>query len=163
MTPVTLRPVSASEIKSGSAIGIGCTLPCVMSSLSTALAGRDTSAARALAPTSSRRRVNDKRVSDCELASVIFSIRGLIGAEHVFGIEGQFNFFPAFIMLGLKHIERLAGEYGAHCAVARRHCGNAAAVDARKRRRRQAAIGAKPDGNIDDQLVRILHADRRAP
>ncbi len=49
ITPVTLRAISVSAgapaRKSGSAIGIGCTLPCVMSRRTTAPAGRAVSAA----------------------------------------------------------------------------------------------------------------------
>src|SRR5262245_3796635 len=160
MTAVTLRPVSDSETKSGSAIGIGCTLPCVMSSLSTAPAERGANRARAPAPTSRRRRVNGKGARDRKL--VIFT-RGLVGAVHIFGIEGQLNFFPTFVMLGLEHIERLAGEHGAHRAVARCHCGHGASIHARKGRSRQPAIWTQLDGDIHDQLVWILHADRRTP
>src|SRR5262245_14079713 len=102
-------------MKSGSAIGIGCTLPCVISSLSTALAGRGVNIARAPAPMSRRRRVNDISERDREL---VISTRGLVGAVHIFGVERQLNFLPALIMLRLEHVERLAGEHGAHCAVA---------------------------------------------
>src|SRR5262249_11250223 len=137
MTAVTLRPLSASEMKSGSAIGIGCTLPCVMSSLSTAPAGRGESTANALAPRISRRRLSGKGKLNWNLG---ISIQELIRPVHIFGIEGKFNFFPAFLVLRLDHIERLAGQYRAYRAVARGHCGDGAAVHTRQRRGAPPAI-----------------------
>src|ERR1700741_732250 len=99
----------------------------------------------------------------CDYWAGSFQEMNLIGPEHVFGIERQLNFFPVVIVLGLEHVERLTGQHGSHRAVARGHRSDAAAIDARKWWRREAAVTAKLDGDIDDQLVRVLHADRRTP
>src|SRR5262249_46757003 len=139
---------------------IGCTLPCVMSSFSTAPAERGANTARTPAPTSRRRRVNGKGARDWEL--VIFT-RGLVGAVHIFGIEGQLNFFPAFVMLVHEHVEWLAGEHSPHRAVARCHRGHSAPINTREGWSRQAPVGPQLDGDIHDQLVWILHANRGTP
>ncbi len=45
--------------------------------------------------------------------------RPWLAAKHVSGIEGQFDFFPDVVMIGLEHREGLAAGNRAHRAVAR--------------------------------------------
>src|SRR6185437_9300835 len=131
MTPVMLCATSVSvaepATKSGIAIGIGWTLPCVMSRRTTAPAGRAAKAASAPAPApiSSRRRfMRGPGPGREKLESKIGSVIGgyecpWLAAKHVTGIEIHFDVFPDLIMIRLEHREGLALEHRAHRAVAR--------------------------------------------
>src|SRR4029078_11877577 len=97
-----------------------------MSSLSTAPAERGARTARAPAPASNRRRVSKRETGGWVIS--IGSIGVLFCPRHVFGVEGQLNFFPAVIVLRPEHIEGLTRQNRADRAIARRHSLTASAV-----------------------------------
>ena len=118
MTPVTLRAMSASAgapaTKSGSAIGIGCTLPCVMS--------RRTHRARRTRRQRGKRAgagaeqqpaaVHEQRAArNADVGSTIdsFMVSTHVlasAAEHVARIEVDFDVFPGVVVLRLEHVVR---------------------------------------------------------
>src|SRR6266550_4553773 len=108
MMPLTLRAPSASPgvppTKSGSAIGIGWMLPCVISRRTTAAAGRGISPASvAPAPNASRRR----RVNVACCVGGLVPLIGPSAAEHLARIEGDFHVLPDVVGLLAEHVERL--------------------------------------------------------
>src|SRR5438067_1973633 len=105
---VTPRATSASApmpaTKSGTAIGNGCTLPCVTSSLSAANASRGTRPASAAAPAEPPRAMRRRRLKLRGLESgkrcILFLGEDLkIGsaAVHVARIEGDFDVLPRVV------------------------------------------------------------------
>src|SRR5262245_44730672 len=155
--------------KSGSAIGIGWTLPWVTSSLSAAAAGCGASPARpAAAPAPSairRRRVSDVGEMQWRVIIVASSqeFRIKSAADHVPRIEGDLDVFPLLVVFGPEHVERLAAAHRAHRAVGRgdRPCALSRANN--PRRCRERAVGLEPNLDPDDELLRIASADRRIP
>src|SRR5262249_30268678 len=127
------RAIAGSEgpapMKSGSAIGIGWTLPWVMSSLSGAAsgcAGNDASAPAPAAPASSarrRRRLSHGNGMQGRMV-IMVSQRGdrtSSPADHLARIEGDLDVFPLLVMLGTQHVEWLPAQDCAIGAVAGRH------------------------------------------
>src|SRR5436190_24285979 len=100
-------------MNSGMAIGTGCTLPCVTSSLSTAAARRGDAVSKpAAAPAPSR--INRRRVGECRLINSILPFMSLSSrrslAEHVLRIEIDLDVFPLVVVFGFEHVEWLTSQ-----------------------------------------------------
>src|SRR5204862_6269903 len=108
----------APPAKSGMAIGIGATLPCVTSSRVCASAGRANDAATAPVPSRSARR----RVKAGETNVVIASrfpkaCRLKSAAEHVTRIERHLDVLPRIVLGNGQEVERRAAAHRAQRAL----------------------------------------------
>ena len=176
MIALTLRPIAGSRVavptKSGIAIGIGATLPCVTSSLSTAAArfgketrerGRRAARAHHEQPAAVQRPANSSR-SALDHGSVLWGD----GTDrhpriHVAWIEGNLDVFPLLVVLGPQHVIGLTAEQRANGAVARSDEKRAPAAGQDHRRTSERAVGLELDAHQHHQLLRILGAGRDAP
>src|SRR5215472_9563607 len=161
---------AALAMKSGSAIGIGWTLPWVMSRRTAALEprGRPASAPAAAAPPSkSARRRSSQLLCDVELCCVIDIVSRPASlaskAGHVSRVENNRNFLPVLIVLGPEHGVGLPLIQCAYSAVLCGQKERAAAVRHHGRGGRQRAVGLELNRDLHGQLLRILGPNRRVP
>src|SRR5262245_1340143 len=169
--------------KSGIAIGIGCTLPCVMSTV-TAWAGNEAiarPAAAALPRTSAWRRLKPPPTCRAVLAThgsrllrSFTAFTRIAGAarnklrrsttENLAGIKVDIDFLPLIVGGQGKHVVGLRLEHGAHGAVAGRRVQWTVAIAQDFRLTDQAVIARKPDAYGDDILIGMrAHGRRRIP
>src|SRR5580704_10839945 len=154
--------------KSGIAIGMGCTLPCVMSTV-TALAGDEAIARPAAAPprTSVSRRLKPRaecraalRRCGSRLLSSFTAFTRIAGAarnklrrsttENLAGIKVDIDFLPLIVGGQRKHVVGLRLEHGAHRTVARRLEQRTITAGQNLRLADQPVIACKPDADGDD-------------
>src|SRR5215469_5167916 len=172
MICVTSRAVPGSAelaMKSGSAIGIGWTLPLLSSRRTAAPAGCGTKlvSAEAVAPAPNRsaRRRSSQLLREVVLYCVIGSSLAGLGSKcaHETWIENDRHFLPVLIVLGPQHGVRLPAIDRADRALLRGEEQRAVALSAHLRRRRERAVGLELDLDLDGQFLRIPRAGGRIP
>src|SRR5215470_5335606 len=157
ITPVTPRATSLSAgeppTKSGSAIGIGATLPCVMSTRGAANASRECGAISAPAPSAAPVSNRPRRVSRSAAAR---------SAEHLSRIEGKFNLFP-HVISGDRQSVRLTLDNRADRALGGNLEHRIAVAVHQDRLALQRSVLIEIDPDRDDQALGVGKTGRRSP
>src|SRR5215208_3477544 len=164
MTWLTPRAPSMSAgdppTKSGSAIGMGWTLPCVTSRRSAASARRARSAEAVIAaPNTSARRLSNRRGKVGPFSIMMFRSLGSgprrSAAEHVLRVEIDLDILPGLVFCHRKEIERRTGADRTQRALRRHLEERAGAAVEHLRLGRERPVLPQQDVHLHIEILRV--------